>query len=231
VPVSWQTELYGLRPLAHYMTRVQANTHLECGGKLADFWPFLETSYHYDLNPQRLGASEAEEMLGGRPTVGLYFNGGRAKASDWRVWSERDWCDLVVECLDHMPCKYAVALIGAEYDQASLKRMGAMLRGRGIETVPVYGKPLHLAIEVVRRCDYLFSDTSGIGIVSNVLSTPTFMMLPRTLRLMEEAYADPDDIASGKYRGWYVNDVEDVVRWFCAHGPQIIENHKSTRTL
>lgn len=222
LPPTWLYSRYELTPFTDPGPHcLAANVHLEAGGTLADWLPFLPTDYHYPIAIPKTEAAQAEARLAGAaPRIGVYVSGRHTQINkDWALWTEGQWATLCqqIATLPHLKDARFV-LIGADYDAERTEEVQAALESAGHPCIPVLGESLGVALAALAACDYLLSYPSGIGIVANVLKVPTLMLLPDSLRPMEMTYADPEDLASGQYRAWANPRVEDAWAWFQAHG-------------
>jgi hypothetical protein len=219
------------KPLLNGRVPINANRWLESGGRLSEWMPTLPTDYHYTLSLPVQERVHARESLWSDEVVpiGVYVSGRFMHAQfDWRIWSDAQWLTFlrfIPAVLGHN-CRYV--FIGAEWDSDRTTELAGLLMAEGKDVTVVLGQPLSIALASIEVCAFFVSFPSGLGIVANVLRTPTLMLMPRNLPGFGD-YADPEDLASGAYRAWYLPTTAEAQNWFSSiaapHAHTIIDNH------
>lgn len=223
-PPDWMDH-WGVGCFHHdFPQNISPNIFLEMGGKLKDWMPKLPTDYHYAINTDEYRA-EADKLLDMQkaPFICVYVSNRSKetqKTGGWFLWDSTEWVDFLVCILNTEIAKNAtLVMLGAEYDtDKTMEVAEGLFKRAAVVPVVVLGKPLGLALEVMRRCHYGFWYPSGLGILGNVLRVSGVMLLPWILKGLEEAYADPVDIGLQKYRAWADPSPADVLDWFLRRG-------------
>lgn len=196
---------------------VAVNRWLEEGKPLVAWEPWLPIDYHYELSftPEEL--QQAEEIR--EKTAGYYSklaavyvsNRDKANYPTWALWSTEEWCEVFKTIWEKHG--YGFVLLGAEYDRDRLNDVAAFLGEERIPYGRCVGRPLGVAVELLRLADLFLAYPSGIGILADVVNTPGVMLLPHPLRKMERTYADPAHLDAGTYRAWTTPSPEGVIKW------------------
>ncbi len=223
-PADW-VDHWGVGCFCHdFVQNVSPNIHLEMGGKLQNWMPKLPTDYHYGIDTGK-HKEEADAMLKDvkSPMICVYVsNRGKdqQKMGGWFLWSTEEWVDFLWAVMNTEKCKKAsLIFLGADYDSDKTWEVAnGLFKKTAIMPTVVLGKPLGLALEIMRRCHYGFWYPSGLGILGNVLRVPGVMLLPWILKGLENAYADPHDIAWSQYRAWADPSPAEVLDWFIRRG-------------
>jgi hypothetical protein len=227
LPPDWPTH-WGCDPLTRFgMVHASVNTQLELGIKLEDIWPVLgPTEYHYDINETGCGIGGSIDVFGlekgehPKRVLGAYVCSMLALQNPrWQVWKGPQWVEALDRAAKIMDAD-SICMIGAEWDRMYTEAVGLSLQARGHKVTWCIGEPIATVCEVIRRVSFLWGYHSGISVISNVLRTPSLSLLPAHLKKMEEAYADPYDIETGRYRAWAVPTVDETIEWFEAKAVQ-----------
>lgn len=234
LPPSWPAKMGTWEFLNKpHVQNLAANLHLEAGGKLADWLPWLPVDYHYPLSiPPADQQAAAAIMLspernpdaasGLMPQansrfIGVYVSGSdkdAAKQGGWSLWDETTWVDFLCQVADTRPMRCATfVLLGAAYDRDKTVAVADALERCGHDVRRVIAEPLGVALECLKRCQYAFCYPSGIGILANVLRVPGVMLLPWCLSELAATYADPCDLAARRYRAWPDPQPAEVLDW------------------
>lgn len=220
LPSNWPPTVggYGLFHKPEILN-ISANLHLESGQPLKEWLPFLPTDYHYLIAVTEPQIREAEQIMEAatKPCIAVYTSNMDKENKihgGWNLWSTNQWIGFLKSLSCFPQCRNLTYLfIGAEYDKDKTIAISQVMRDNGTNTLEVIGKPLGVALECLRRCHYLISYPSGIGILSNVLHVPGVMLLPWILKNLETAYADPIDMGYQRYRAWANPKPEEVLEW------------------
>ena len=223
LPSEWPDH-FGWGPLHHKrVMNLSANLHLEMGRKLSEWLPLLPTDYHYHLDIKLEHQQNGDNLLGGLsgPFIAVYTS-NRDKSdqpSGWALWDSDEWIGFLTRISKLPELKRCTFLIlGASYDADRSEAVATGLERCGLSVVRVLGQPLGVALHCLSRSHYFFAYPSGIGILANVLRVPGVMFLPWLLSNLENAYADPNDMALSVYRAWSDPRPDEVYDWFARVG-------------
>ena len=224
LPAEWPLTA-GWGPLIQPLTlNLSANLHLELGRPLREWLPLLPVDYHYPLCFPAKEAQEAAELELNwpKPRIAVYVSNRekeRQRAGGWDLWSTLEWLDFLTQIAGAVRVGSFVFL-GAEWDRDKTEFIATELRQRTahLKVATVLGRPLGVALSVLSRCQYCFAYPSGIGVLANVLQVPALMLLPRLLKGLETAYADPVQLATGYYRAWADPRPAEALEWFLKVG-------------
>ena len=180
---------------------LSCNTHGDEGNRIEEFMPALPMSFHYPLNLSQEHHAGAARILDGlkNPAI-LVYTSKYNNNGDWIFWGPDGWAkflDLVALAVGGA----SFIVIGAEFDGDLGPRTARALEVRGHEVREVVGKT-HIGevMSLIQQVDYFFSYPSGLGIMGDVLNTPTMMFLPTPRHdKLKDSYADPENIASGRH--------------------------------
>lgn len=200
---------------------LEVNTWLEKGNRLADWLPDLTTDYHYPISIPAACREQASELLEGLPEfrIAVYVsNRDKEKYPQWSLWSVPEWVIVLRSLAQSVGREVGFVFLGAAYDHDKTYAVMDHVIG-GHRSVGVIGYPLATALACLESCDLFLSYPSGIGILANVLRVPGIMLLPAPLLPMEEAYADPTDLANGTYRAWGCPEPLQAVEWLRQRKP------------
>lgn len=202
---------------------LEVNRWLEQGNRLEEFWPWLPTEFHYTIPYTFASHGEsglrAQELLWNSTTdvmpLGIYVsNRGKERHPDWALWTAEQWVETITGIQRLLQRKAPVVFFGAEYDRDKTSDVAARCAAAGIEIILALGEPLAVTLALMEQCFAVVSYPSGIGILANVVGVPALMLLPKCLAGMDGTYADPKDIASGRYRTLVDSTPEEAVAWF-----------------
>ncbi len=202
---------------------LSANTHLEQGKRIEDFLPDLKTSFRIDWDTP--GTSWIDH--GGKTLIGIYGSSYSTSRS-WGFWDAAKWFKLIrmIHHLEHG--KFRFVLIGAQWD---LDLVGDLIKYIGlynsggsrsedkVDFVNTVGESLGHVVDYMSQLDYFFSFPSGLGILAPTVGCPVTMFYPTHLKKMINAWASPEDIETGSYKGCLFCEPEEIFKW-------VIDNKK-----
>jgi ADP-heptose:LPS heptosyltransferase len=188
-----RTDMLALEPGTY---KLSFNKFLEDGGKLADFFPSLPTSYHYSFKPELDSLSTPPYYKEGRSQlIGIYPS--KYQTIGWKFWEVSEWRSLMKMVETELgECHFVI--LGAEFDV----RLGDdIARGLPNATSLVGKTSIGQAINLIKQMDYFFAYPSGLGILADVVDTPAMMFIPQDTWAigLVDSYADPDNIKSGRH--------------------------------
>jgi len=172
---------------------LQPNHHLERGKPLHTYLPDLHTSYHYALRTTPQMHERALALLRGvpKPRVGLSAASYRGAVA-WKTWGYDEWVDLIKRVVAE---GFAVVLLGGSWDDLTRGLEGCNSGVYNIVGRTTFGE----AVEVHKLLDFYIGFSSGLGIIRTVLGLPTYMLWPSHQQPLSISWADPIDLATGRY--------------------------------
>lgn len=189
---------------------LSANLHLERGLRLEEWLPDLATDFHYPLQTRKDHADVAERMIGearkrGRVLIGISAASYRGSEA-WDTWRGDRWnrfLDLVRECSKEPIC---FVLMGGFWDDLTLA-----LSSRD-DVLEVVGKTsIGEAVELIRLMDGYIGFSSGLGVISTILSTPAMMLWPGHQVELSTSWAPPEMLSKHSYVASQWNEPFEVV--------------------
>lgn len=191
---------------------LEANTHLEHGKRIEQWLPDLPTTFRIDW-----ATTQADKYYGAtipENAIGIYGSAYSTQRA-WGFWDEKEWLKLIKLCGPD----YTYVIIGAEWDTDLGRNLMALLAKEKIKYVNTIGQSLGTVIEIMKRLHYFFSFPSGLGILATTVNCPVTMFYPNgrnsgaDLRPMINAWAAPEDIESGIYKGCEFCTPEQIFKW------------------
>lgn len=171
---------------------MQPNHHLEQGKPLASYLPDLDTDYYYHLGlPNISETGYANKIMSRGPWIGLSAASYRGHKA-WNTWSMDLWEELVNRLHD---IGLNICFLGGSWDD--LTRSLAYKFGDDLNLVGVTSFPEACALH--NLLDFYIGFSSGLGILRIVMKRPTVMLWPSHQVALSESWANPQDIASGRY--------------------------------
>lgn len=199
---------------------LSANTHLERGKRIEEFLPDLPTTFRIPWNVQPHAKLPTTKYIG-------IYGSSYSTSRSWGFWDANKWFELIKMIHKHDP-QYTFILIGAEWDLDLVGDLVELIRANNfaprngnkrISYVNTVGSSLGSVIEVMHHLDYFFSFPSGLGILAPTVGCPVTMFYPKHLRLMMNAWASPEDIETGLYKGTQFCEPDAIFKW-------VIDNKK-----
>lgn len=180
-------------PAGRYV--LEANSWLEAGNRLSEFGRG-DMEFHYPIHvPEEVEEAVETEYNGLEgPVLGLYCSKYNASSSGWNLYRPEEWSELATRVLEETGG--TVVFLGASYDEEiGGAAHGILEREDGpVRSVNLIGRTS--AAELVawlKRLDLLVAYPSGIGVLGDVVRTPTLMFIPPSLANLVGAYQDPMD--------------------------------------
>ncbi len=216
------TNLFDLDEGEYYLS---LNQWLEMGCKLEGAFREMDTDYHYDMNTDEhsekpeiwLDSNDFQE-----PFIGVYTSKYDSYKADWRFWKHQGWVEFLNKIYERLDgCTFV--FIGAKFDM-DLGQLVSCLMNKTAPTICLIGQT-HIgeAIEVIKRCSYLFAYASGIGIMSDVVMTPAIHFLPTPRHdTLVDTYADPKSIEIGHHINQLFCSVDEAVKVFEEKGLEYV---------
>ena len=192
------TDIYRLPDGEYYLS---ANLWLDAGNRIEGFLPTLEPQFHYELATTDQHKENARKAIEGlpRPLIVIYTSKYVPPETGWHLWSPDEWAQFCRRLHEHFDGKVGFAFIGAKFD-TTIGHEAAEKTAAFAPAVNLIGKTeVGDVVEIIREADYLVAFPSGMGILGDVIDTPTMMFLPHKLRLLKDTYADPKNIESGRH--------------------------------
>lgn len=180
---------------------ISANTHLESGFRIEKFLPDLPTTFLLDY-----ATSDEDKEMSKRfvtktfkKNIGIYAS-AYSNARNWNMWDHEEWFYFIK--MMHDRCKdYRFVIIGASYDTDLAQLLMLKLQEHKIPYIGTIGQPLKVVVEILKRLDYFIGFPSGLSILNESLGKDGCMFYPPHLIKMMNAWAHPDRIAAGNYKG------------------------------
>ena len=185
---------------------IQANEHLGAGKKLAEWMPDLECDYHYkfnfDVTEPYLGVSH----IG--PFMGIHMasiKGIRA----WKAWMPEYWLAFMKAVNKDFP-DITFVLLGGTWDiDTATEVMG--LNDGSIPIIDLTGKTkINDAIKILHEIGYYVGYSSGLGVLANVIGTPSTSLWPAHQAELMCSWPDPATIDSRDYMGFVYDAPERI---------------------
>lgn len=178
---------------------LQANTHVEQGNRIEKFLPDLKTSYRLPLVTTIDNQCDAMKALNYGDVnkfkyIGIYTSAYET-ARHLGGWTAAEWSEFV----RMLPPEYTIVFIGAPYDQGIVQQVMNQCNRPYIDTI---GQPLPVVIEILKRLDVFIGFPSGLSILNELIgANKTLMFYSPKIKGIINAWADPDRIESGRYKG------------------------------
>lgn len=181
-------------------TMISCNFHLERGRRLERFLPDLDTDFHYPLLTTEEDAAAAREFLDVTRTlpsstflIGISAASYRGSEA-WDTWREPKWnrfLDIVQEIANK---RVRFVLFGGFWDNLTF---ALSKRQDAIELV---GKTsIAQAYEIHKLLDGYIGFSSGLGVLSTLLSRPTVMLWPKHQVALSTSWAPPEMLKDKSY--------------------------------
>lgn len=189
------------------------NEHLEKGGRIEKVLPDLPTRFRIDWNT----GNDLPVNLPNKPMIGIYGS-SYSTTRAWGFWKEDKWFRLI-QILHKANPDFVYIIIGADWDLNLGGNLIELLSRHDIPYINTIGRPLGYVTELLKKLSYLFSFPSGIGILATTVQCPVTMFYPNgkngapDYTPMMNAWASPEDIESGAYKGAAFCEPEPIFKW------------------
>lgn len=187
---------------------LSANDWLERGLRIENFLPDLVTHYRIQY---RLGNYGDCGLPDNRKWIGLYGS-SYSTSRAWGFWGAQKWFELA-QMIHRYDPGYSFAVIGADFDTDLNSELCAMLEAANIPYQNCTGYPLQHTAAVIKSLHYFFAFPSGLPILAHTMGKPVTMFYPVHLKEMINAWAKPEDIASGFYKGCLFCEPDAIFKW------------------
>lgn len=179
----------------HYL---QPNHHLEKGWPLKDWLPDLETNYHYPVSLPSITGREYHSPLSNSNDkwVGVSAASYRGHKA-WKTWDMGMWKELLTPLVSE---GFRICFMGGSWDDLTRGLASDMIGEHGSRVMDLVGQTTFPeACAIHKLLPYFIGYSSGIGIIRTVMSLPTMVLWPDHQIPLSDSWADPEDIASGRY--------------------------------
>lgn len=188
---------------------LSCNNHLDTGNRIEDFLPDLKTSFHLPFDTINFKATAAALLPKQKRYIGIYTSSYRTQKA-WSGWSANQWFKFI----KLLGPDYTYVIIGADWDVDLESSLCGKLDREKITYIKLIGKELGLICEVMKLLYYFIAFPSGLPILNEVLGCRgTIMFYPHHLQPMIPAWASPERIESGWYKGCVFCEPIDLYKW------------------
>lgn len=194
---------------------LQCNDHLEQGKRIETFLPDLPTRFKIDWFTDAVRPNVKINFPATKKYIGIYGS-SYSTSRAWGFWNEHEWLELIRKIHRHEP-EYVFVIIGAAWDLDLGRNLVKLLEHERIPFINTIGEPLGTVVEIMKRLTYFFSFPSGLGILAPTVNCPVTMFYPKHLEPMMNAWASPEDIQSGAYKGCQFCRPEAIFNWVIEH--------------
>ena len=180
---------------------IQINTHLEHGQRIELYMPELPVQHHY-----RIAIPEADVMAARRALVPwerfvTFYCANARTAAAWKGWASSDWAEMAALLVPAYQLD-GVVMIGADWDISLAAEIAPRIEAAGVAVKNLTGHlSMGASLHVIREGRYLVAFPSGMPILAAVMRCPVMMFYPKHLEPMQIAFADPEMIEEGTYKG------------------------------
>lgn len=193
-----QVECKAIKSLAELRSGsyVSINKHLESGRRIEEWLPELKMKWDIEFNIPLDSRIKAIKLIPKdiKCPVGVYTSSLPNNMNpQYNGFGLKGWATRILEIMEHRPDS-TIVLIGADYDRSILDPLAALLKEAEVPHILVIGEDISVTIEVIKKLKFLISYPSGIGILGNILHTPTLMYMPKWLTKMHNTWLHPDAI-------------------------------------
>jgi hypothetical protein len=188
---------------------IQPNWHLEMGRPLDNYLSDLKTDYHYKLKIPDIRSKKWYNELTNSSSKWIGVSAASYRgAKAWKTWDHDQWvpfCKLLIKD------GYSICLIGGAWDDLT----STLEEELGDRCLNLVGKTTFPeACAVHEFCDFYIGFSSGLGIIRSVMGLSTMMLWPEHQQPLSMSWADPEDVASGKYVASQYMDIRPVYNLF-----------------
>ena len=190
---------------------LQCNNHL-LGRRIEEFLPDLPTSFEIEWKTSSCEQALAQRLFpaSGPRTIGLYASSYPSSKS-WDFWKVPEWVWLATKVRRELGEETRFVVMGAAYDLDLGRELFDALAALKCDVIPMFGLPLGVIAETLKRLDYFFAFPSGLPILATTVKCPTLMFYPKHLASLMETWASPEAIRDGSYHGMLFCTPEEAV--------------------
>lgn len=182
---------------------LSANKWLENGKRIERFLPDLTTAFKIDWETNCV-----TDINSNKPLIGIYGS-SYSTSRQWGFWDAKKWMELI----NLIGKEYTFVVIGADWDIDLGRDLIKILHERKFSYSNLMGGTLGSVIEVMKKLKMFFGFPSGLSILATTVDCPTVMFYPEHLKLMVNAWASPEDIDSGLYKGCLFCEPNEIYKW------------------
>lgn len=185
---------------------MQLNSWLEKGGMLGDAYPKQAIDHHPKLITTSAHEDQARRVIDRasyrKYKIGFYCS-SFAHRPDLGLWLPDEWVTFLGMIYEILNREVEFVALGAAYDDRTMQVVDIM-RAKGFSVHSTVGEAdIGTTIELIKRLEYFFAFPSGLGILGDVVDTPT-MMWYWSNRIKEHerfpgTYANPKNTANGRH--------------------------------
>lgn len=183
---------------------IQANEHLGQGKRLEEWMPDLGVDFHYGFNFDFKEPYFTEEG----PYMALHMasiKGIRA----WKAWLPEMWYAFLQAIHKDFP-DIRFVILGGTWDIDTASELIGLADGK-LDLTDLTGKTtIKEAIRILDSVDYYIGYSSGLGVLSNVLWTPSTSLWPSHQSELIYSWPDPRMIESRDYMGFVYDAPERI---------------------
>lgn len=198
---------------------IQLNTHLEHGRRIETYMPELPVQHHYKIRIPQADTDTARELVAPWKRFVTFYCANARTASIWKGWTPADWAEMAALLVPAYQFD-GVVLIGADWDISLADEIVPKIQAAGVPLKNLTGKlSMGASLQVVRDGRYLVAFPSGIPILAAVMRCPVMMFYPKHLEPMQAAFADPEMIVEGTYKGCQFCPAPKAFAWIKERWP------------
>lgn len=193
---------------------LEANTHLDAGGRIEAWLPDVGVDHHYPINvPDGHVAAAEATFPTGRPYLAI-FCASRPGILNWKAWAETQWIEFL-QMFQRQVADWPVALLGAGWDTKFAGELEARARAAGVRTlVNLTDKlPLGGSLHLIRKARYFIGFPSGLSVLAHVMKCPATMFYPVSLNPMIGAWSTKEMTGSNTFHETLFCHPETLMRW------------------
>lgn len=191
---------------------LSANEWLEAGHRIERFLPDLKTTFRLEYATTETDKHTANTILKeDKKFIGIYGSAYSTQRA-WNGWMPNKWYEFI-RLMYRENQDFVFVVIGADFDTDLGSELIKILEVHGIPHINTIGQPLSVVIEMLKKLSYFIGFPSGLSILNETLGKNGFMFYPPALMRMMNAWADPERIESGDYKGAQFCEPERVHSW------------------
>lgn len=192
---------------------LEANTHLEKGIRIEHWLPDLPTTYNIQYSTSDDDKLYAETITSKHDAeyIGIYGSAYSTQRA-WGFWNEDGWFELIELMYRRRP-DFIFVIIGADWDNDLGAQLIQKLHLTKIPYINTIGQSLGTVVEILLRLKYFIGFPSGLSILNETLQKDGVMFYPPHLKPMMNAWAHPERIESGAYKGCQFCTPKEIFNW------------------